>query len=445
MFEDLSQKLEGAFRKLTGRGVLNEDNVKEGLREVRRALLEADVNYKVAKEFTARVQERAAGQEVLKGLHPGQQVVKVVHDELVSLLGGRREALLRASNGPTVIMVAGLQGAGKTTLCGKLAVRLQKSGLRVLLVAADIYRPAAMDQLQVVAGQVGAEAWVRRDLDAVAICKGGVAEAERRGFDVVVLDTAGRLHIDDALMEELKEIQSAVRPHETLLVLDGLTGQDAVNVAATFTERIAVTGAVLTKMDGDARGGAALSLRHVTGVPIKFVGVGEKPDALEEFHPDRMASRILGMGDVLTLVERVQETVDVESATRLAERLRKEQFSLEDFLAQMQQLKKMGPLEDILKMLPGVGSKMKGLTLDPKAMDRTQAIIQSMTPKERQHPDTINGSRRKRIAKGSGTSVQEVNQLLRQFKDARKMMKFLGKPGRMGRGQFPSNRKAMPF
>jgi signal recognition particle subunit SRP54 len=303
-------------------------------------------------------------------------------------------------------------------------------GRRVLLVAADTYRPAAMDQLEIVGKQVGTEVFVRRDEDAVAICKAGVAEAAARGFDTVVLDTAGRLHIDDAMMEELERIQAEVRPHEVLLVLDGLTGQDAVNVADTFTRRLGVTGAVLTKMDGDSRGGAALSLRHVTGVPIKFVGVGEKPDALEEFHPDRMASRILGMGDMLTLVEKAQAVVDEDTAAVIAERLRKEQFSLEDFLSQLEQIRKMGPLEDLLKMIPGVGNKLKGLKLDDRAFDRIQAIIQSMTRQERQTPGLINGSRRKRIARGSGTSVQEVNQLLRQFKDAQKMMKLMGKRGR---------------
>jgi signal recognition particle subunit SRP54 len=428
MFEDLSQKLEGVFRKLRGRGVLTEDNIREGLREVRRALLEADVNYKVAKDFVKRVEERAVGREVLKGLHPGQQVIQVVHETLVELLGGERVPLVKTSTGPTVVMAVGLQGSGKTTLCGKLAHKM--GGRRVLLVAADTYRPAAMDQLEIVGKQVGTEVFVRRDEDAVAICKAGVAEAAARGFDTVVLDTAGRLHIDDAMMEELERIQAEVRPHEVLLVLDGLTGQDAVNVADTFTRRLGVTGAVLTKMDGDSRGGAALSLRHVTGVPIKFVGVGEKPDALEEFHPDRMASRILGMGDMLTLVEKAQAVVDEDTAAVIAERLRKEQFSLEDFLSQLEQIRKMGPLEDLLKMIPGVGNKLKGLKLDDRAFDRIQAIIQSMTRQERQTPGLINGSRRKRIARGSGTSVQEVNQLLRQFKDAQKMMKLMGKRGR---------------
>ena len=438
MFEDLSQRLDSVFQKLRGKGVLSEDNIKDGLREVRRALLEADVNFKVAKEFVKKVQERAVGQEVLKGLHPGQQVIKVVHEELVSLLGGEHAALTRSSQGTTVIMVAGLQGAGKTTLCGKLAYRLKKNGRRVLLVAADTYRPAAMDQLQVVGDGVGVEVFVRRGQDAVKICSDGVREAGNRGFDTVILDTAGRLHIDDELMQELKTIESETKPHETLLVLDGLTGQDAVNVAETFNTELQVTGAVMTKMDGDARGGAALSMRHVTGVPIKFVGVGEKSDALEDFHPDRMASRILGMGDVLTLVEKVQENVDAETAEKLAAKMQKQEFSLDDFLVQMQQMKKMGPLEDMLKLIPGVGKKLSGINLDPKAMDRVQAIIQSMTLEERRIPNIINGSRRKRIARGSGTSVQEVNQLLKQFRDAQKMMKMIR--GGRGPGRIP-----MPF
>ncbi|NNF06488.1 MAG: signal recognition particle protein [Candidatus Eisenbacteria bacterium] len=432
MFEDLSQKLEGAFKKLRGRGVLTPENIKEGLREVRRALLEADVNFKVAKDFIKRVEEKASGQEVLKGLNPGQQVVKIVHEELVGLLGGELVPLAKADSPPTVLMVVGLQGAGKTTLCGKLAQRIKKSGRRVLLVAADVYRPAAMDQLKVVGEGVGVEVFIQRIDDAVKICRAGVEEANNRGFDVVILDTAGRLHIDDELMGELQQIESDVKPHETLLVVDGLTGQDAVNVAESFNEKLGLTGAVLTKMDGDARGGAALSMRHVTGVPIKFVGVGEKSDALEEFHPDRMASRILGMGDVLTLVEKAQEVVDQDEAMKMAEKLRKQQFSLEDFLTQMQQIKKMGPLEDILKMIPGVGNKLSGMSIDDKAMGRIEAIIQSMTRGERETPTIINGSRRKRIARGSGTSIQEVNQLLKQFRDAQKMMKMLGKRGGKG-------------
>jgi signal recognition particle subunit SRP54 len=438
MFEELSNKFDQVFKKLRGRGVLTESNVKEGLREVRRALLEADVNYKVAKDFVKQVEARALGRETLDGLHPGQQVIKVVHEEMVGLLGGEHRALAQAQGGPTIVMVCGLQGSGKTTFCGKLARRFLKKGKRVLLVAADTQRPAAMDQLEVVGKTVGAEVFVRRDQDAVSICREGTEDAKARDFDLVVLDTAGRLHVDNDLMEELENIKSSVGPHETLLVLDGLTGQDAVNVAEVFSERIAFDGVVLTKMDGDARGGAALSVTHVTGVPIKLVGTGEKPEALEDFHPDRMASRILGMGDVLTLVERAQEAVDQNTAMEMAEKLQKEQFTLEDFLQQLEQIKKMGPLEDLLKMIPGVGKQLKGLTVDEGALGRIQALIQSMTPRERRTPNIINGSRRKRIARGSGTSVQDVNKLLKQFRDMQKMMKSM--KGRRGLG-----RMTLPF
>jgi signal recognition particle subunit SRP54 len=431
MFEQISTKFDAVFKKLSGRGVLSEDNIKEGLREVRRALLEADVNFKVAKDFAKAVEAQAIGQDVLKGVNPAQQVVKIVYEEMVSLLGGTHRALNASPQPPTVVMVCGLQGSGKTTFCGKLAHRFLKRQKRVLLVAADTHRPAAMDQLQVVGETVGAETFIRRDWDAVRICEEGVKEAEQRGFDLVVLDTAGRLHVDEDLMAELESIRGTVSPHETLLVLDGLTGQDAVNVADTFSKRIEFGGVVLTKMDGDARGGAALSVTHVTGVPVKFVGVGEKPEALEEFHPERMASRILGMGDVLTLVERAQESVDAEQAVKLAEKLRKEQFTLEDFLTQLEQVKKMGPLEDLMKMIPGAGKAMKGLTVDDSALAHIQAMIQSMTPEERRNPGVINGSRRKRIAKGSGRTVQEVNQLLKQFRDVQRMMKMM-KGGRRG-------------
>lgn len=438
MFEELSDKFDQVFKRLRGRGVLTEKNVKESLREVRRALLEADVNYKVAKDFVKQVEARALGRETLEGLHPGQQVIKIVHEEMVRLLGGEHRALAQAQGGPTIVMVCGLQGSGKTTFCGKLARRFLKKGKRVLLVAADTQRPAAMDQLEVVGRTVGAEVFVRRDRDAVSICREGAEDAKARDFDLVVLDTAGRLHVDDDLMGELEHIKSSVGPHETLLVLDGLTGQDAVNVAEVFSERIAFDGVVLTKMDGDARGGAALSVTHVTGVPIKLVGTGEKAEALEDFHPDRMASRILGMGDVLTLVERVQEAVDQKAAMELAEKLQKEQFTLEDFFQQLEQIKKMGPLEDLLKMIPGVGKQLKGLTVDEGALGRIQALIQSMTPQERRTPNIINGSRRKRIARGSGTSVQEVNKLLKQFRDMQKMMKSM--KGRRGLG-----RMTLPF
>jgi len=435
MFEEISQKFEDVFRKLRGRGSLTEENIREGLREVRRALLEADVNFKVAKEFVKRVEQRAVGREVLQGLHPGQQVIQVVHEEMVGLLGGEHRGLAHSDRGPTLVMVCGLQGSGKTTFCGKLARRFLARGKRVLLVAADTQRPAAREQLAIVGRSVGAEVFTRPEPDPVRICREGVEEAERRGFDLVVLDTAGRLHVDEPLMQELAAIQSSVHPTETLLVLDGLTGQDAVNVARTFSERIAFSGVVLTKMDGDARGGAALSVTHVTGMPIKFVGTGEKPEALEDFHPERMASRILGMGDILTLVERAQAQVDEESALRMAESVRRQQFSLEDFLEQLEQVKKMGPLEDLLKMIPGMGRQLKGLEVDDQALGRTQAMIRSMTPGERRNPSLIDGSRRKRIAKGSGTTVQEVNRLLKQFRDMQKMMKLM--KGRRGRGRIP--------
>jgi signal recognition particle subunit SRP54 len=435
MFEELSRKFDDVFRRLRGRGVLTEANVKESLREVRRALLEADVNFKVAKDFVKAVEARALGGEVLSGLQPGQQVIKVVHDEMVRLLGGSRQGLGTSPDGPTVVMVCGLQGSGKTTTCGKLARRFLKKGKRVLLVAADTQRPAAMDQLAVVGKSVGAEVFIRRDKNAVAICEESLEEARARDFDLVILDTAGRLHVDDSLMEELERLKRATAPHEVLLVLDGLTGQDAVNVAKVFSERITFSGIVLTKMDGDARGGAALSVAHVSGIPVKFVGTGERPDGLEDFHPERMASRILGMGDVLSLVERAQEAVDTESALQMAEKLRKEQFTLDDFLDQLEQLKKMGPLEDLLKMIPGVGRKMQGLSVDDRALVRVQALIQSMTAEERRNPGVINGSRRKRIARGSGTSVQEVNHLLKQFRDMQKMMKMM--KNRKGMGRLP--------
>ncbi len=435
MFEELSSKFDDVFKKLRGQGALTPENVKEGLREVRRALLEADVNFKVAKDFVKQVEAKATGQDTLKGIHPAQQVVKIVYDEMVRLLGQSHTPLAQNPQGPTIVMVCGLQGSGKTTFCGKLAHRFLKRQKRVLLVAADTQRPAAMDQLEVVGKAVGAETFVRRKQDPVTICRDGVAEAIKRDFDLVVLDTAGRLHVDDALMAELETIKSTVQPHETLLVLDGLTGQDAVNVAETFSQRIAFTGVVLTKMDGDARGGAALSVTHVTGVPIKFVGVGEKSEALEDFHPDRMASRILGMGDVLTLVERAQQNVDEKEALKLAEKLRKEDFTLEDFLTQLEQLKKMGPLEDLLKMIPGVGKQLKNVSVDDQALVRIQAMIQSMTLQERNHPHLINGSRRKRIARGSGTSVQDINHLLKQFRDMQKMVKSM--KGRKGMPRIP--------
>ncbi len=428
MFQDLSDRLEGVFRKLRGRGKLTERDVSEALREIRRALLEADVNYKVAKEFTERVREKAVGQEVLKSITPAQQVVKIVHDELTALMGGREAPLRFSSIPPTGIMLVGLQGSGKTTLAGKLARFLQKKGHRPLLVAADVRRPAAVKQLQVVGETVGVPVFAEHGADAVKVCVDAVAAARQGGRDIAIFDTAGRLHIDEDLMRELVEIRERVKPQEVLLVADAMTGQDAVNVAQEFLRHLDYDGIVLTKLDGDARGGAALSMRAVTGKPIKFVGVGEKFDALEKFHPDRMASRILGMGDVVTLVEKAQQAVDEEKARKLEKRLRRSEFTLEDFLEQLQQVKKMGPLEEILGMIPGMNArKMRGVQVDDRALVRIEAIINSMTPEERRRPQIIDGSRRRRIARGSGTSVQDVNRLLRDFESMRKMMRRFGR------------------
>ncbi len=437
MFQDLSDRLESVFRRLRGRGKLSERDVNEALREIRRALLEADVNYKVAKEFVERVRGKAVGQEVLRSITPAQQVVKIVHDELAALMGGREVPLRFGNIPPTGIMLIGLQGSGKTTLAGKLATFLKRKGHRPLLVAADVRRPAAVKQLQVVGEAVGVPVFAEEGADAVTVCVGAVAAARQSGRDVAIFDTAGRLHIDEELMQELVEIRERVKPQEVLLVADAMTGQDAVNVAQEFLRHLEYDGIVLTKMDGDARGGAALSMRAVTGKPIKFVGVGEKFDALEKFHPDRMASRILGMGDVVTLVEKAQQAVDEEKARKLEKRLRRSEFTLEDFLDQLQQVKKMGPLEEILGMIPGMNArKLRGVQVDDRALVRIEAIINSMTPEERRRPQIIDGSRRRRIARGSGTSVQDVNRLLRDFESMRKMMR------RFGRGKgFPG----LPF
>jgi signal recognition particle subunit SRP54 len=438
MFDALTGKLEQVFKKLRGRGVLKEDDVKEALREVRMALLEADVNFKVVKEFIGRVQPRAVGQEILTSLTPGQQVIKIVHEELVGLLGGTQSKLHLSPNPPTVIMMVGLQGSGKTTTAGKLARNFKKDGRKVLLVPADTRRPAAIEQLRTLAKQVGVDAFASDATDPVAICRDARAFAERSLFEVVILDTAGRLQIDTPLMEELRQIKAAVRPHEVLLVADAMTGQEAVNIAETFNKDVGFDGVVLTKMDGDARGGAALSVKAVTGRPLKFVGMGEKLDALEPFFPDRMASRILGAGDVLTLIEKAQEAVSQEEAEKLARKLRKSEFSLEDFRDQLRQVRKMGSLESILGMIPGM-NKLKVADADmqqgEKEMKRVDAIISSMTPKERTNHTIINGSRRARIAKGSGTQVQDVNRLLKQFAEMQKMMKAMkgGKMKNLGR------------
>ena len=438
MFDALTGKLEQVFKKLRGRGVLKEEDVKEALREVRMALLEADVNFKVVKEFIGRVQPRAVGQEILTSLTPGQQVIKIVHEELVGLLGGTQSKLHLSPNPPTVIMMVGLQGSGKTTTAGKLARNFKKDGRKVLLVPADTRRPAAIEQLRTLAKQVGVDAFASDATDPVAICRDARAFAERSLFEVVILDTAGRLQIDTPLMEELRQIKAAVRPHEVLLVADAMTGQEAVNIAETFNKDVGFDGVVLTKMDGDARGGAALSVKAVTGRPLKFVGMGEKLDALEPFFPDRMASRILGAGDVLTLIEKAQEAVSQEEAEKLARKLRKSEFSLEDFRDQLRQVRKMGSLESILGMIPGM-NKLKVADADmqqgEKEMKRVDAIISSMTPKERTNHTIINGSRRARIAKGSGTQVQDVNRLLKQFAEMQKMMKAMkgGKMKNLGR------------
>lgn len=431
MFDALTGKLEAVFKKLRGRGVLKEDDVKEALREVRMALLEADVNFKVVKEFIGRVQERAVGQEVLSSLTPGQQVVKIVHDELVSLLGGSQAGLHLAPNPPTVVMLVGLQGSGKTTTAGKLAKSFKRDGRRVLLVPADTRRPAAVQQLRTLAAQIGVDAFESGEQDPVRICRDGVEHAARSLYEIVILDTAGRLQIDGPLMEELRQIKAGVKPHEILFVADAMTGQEAVSIADTFNKEVGFDGAVLTKLDGDARGGAALSVRAVTGRPIKFAGLGEKLDALEPFHPDRMASRILGMGDVLTLIEKAQETVSREDAERLAKKLRKSQFTLEDFRDQLRQVKKMGGLEQIVGMIPGLNKmKLPDSGTGDRELRRVEAIISSMTVKERENHTIINGSRRARIARGSGTQVQDVNRLLKQFAEMQKMMKAV-KGGKM--------------
>lgn len=426
VFESLADKLQQTFKKLRGRGKLSESDVSEALREVRMALLEADVNFKVAKEFVARVKERAVGQEVLGSLTPAQHVIKIVNDELTELLGGTQSRITISSRPPTVIMLVGLQGAGKTTTAGKLANLLRKQNKKPLLVAGDIYRPAAIKQLQVLGEQLDIPVFTLGDKESpVTIAEKAIQHANAYARDVVIIDTAGRLHINEELMDELKSIKKTVKPHEILLVVDAMTGQDAVNVAESFNEALGIDGVILTKLDGDARGGAALSIKSVTGRPIKFAGMGEKLDALETFHPDRMASRILGMGDVLSLIEKAQTSINLEQAQEMEKKLRKDSFTLDDFLDQLQQVRKLGPLDQILGMLPGMGNlkKLQGMEFDEKELKRVEAVIQSMTKKERRDPSIINGSRRKRIASGSGTKVQDVNRLLKQFAEARKMMK----------------------
>ncbi len=446
IFSGLSEKLQDTFDKLKGKGKLSEDDVKSALREVKLALLEADVNFKVVKELINKIEERAIGSEVMESLSPGQQVIKIVNEELTDLMGGSQSKLTFSSNPPTVIMLVGLQGAGKTTTISKLAQRLKDDGKDPLLVAGDVYRPAAIKQLQVLGEQLDQPVFSMGDKnDPVDIVKAAVSSAEKNANDVVLVDTAGRLHIDEKLMDELKNIKKAVIPQEILLVVDSMTGQDAVNVAEKFDDNLGIDGVVLTKLDGDARGGAALSISKVTGKPIKFVGVGEKTDDLEPFHPDRMASRILGMGDVLSLIEKAEQEIDEKKAREMEEKLRKEEFTLEDFQEQMSQVRNMGSMKEILGMLPGMGSKIKDLDMDEGQLDVIEAIINSMTREEKLKPEMINGSRRRRIAKGSGTSVQDVNRLLKQFKQTKKMMKKLGDMQGGGLGGGLKDKMNLPF
>ena len=442
MLEDLSARLESVLKKVRGHGKLSEKNIAESLKEIRRALLEADVNYRVAKQFIRNVQEKAVGEAVFRSVTPGQQIVKIVHDELVNLMGESRTDIKTAGIPPTIVMICGLQGSGKTTFTAKLGYFLKKKGHRPMLAAADVYRPAAKKQLEVLGEGLKIPVYSTESNDAVKICKDAVAQAREKACDVLILDTAGRLHIDEAMMRELEQVKKEVKPHEILFVADGMTGQDAVNAAKQFLERLNFDGVVLTKMDGDTRGGAALSIRAVTDRPIKFIGTGEKPEAIEPFYPERVASRILGMGDVVSLVEKAQEAIDEESAQELEKKLRKNQFTLEDFYQQLQQIKKMGPLDQLLGMIPGLGKQLRGVTVDDGAFSRVEAIINSMTFEERRKPGIINGSRRKRIARGSGTKIQDVNQLLRQFDQMKKMMKRMKKM-KFGRGMMPPG--GLPF
>lgn len=426
MFESLTEKLQKVFRRLSNQGKVTEQDVNEALREVRIALLEADVHFKVVKDFIARVRERAVGQEVLESLTATQQVIKIVHEELVNLLGEGAEGIRFAPKPPTVILLCGLQGSGKTTTAAKLGMWLRKQGRRPLLVAADVHRPAAVQQLKVLGQNLQMPVFaIDNSKDAVRIAHEALQYAVQQGNDVVILDTAGRLHIDNEMMEEVRRVKEATQPNEILLVLDAMTGQDAVRVAEEFHRHLAVDGFILTKLDGDTRGGAAISIRAVVGRPIKFVGIGEKPDALDVFHPDRMAGRILGMGDVLTLIEKAQQTYDQQQVEELQRKLRQNQFDLNDFLMQMRQMQNMGPLDQLLKMIPGLGAQFKDVQIDPKELKHVEAIILSMTPEERANPHIINASRKRRIARGSGTTVHEVNELLAQFEEMRHMVREL--------------------
>lgn len=440
MFEQLTENLEGVFRKLRGRGKLTEKNVSDGLREVRRALLEADVNYKVARDFIASVKEKALGQDVLKSVTPGQQIVKVIHDDLVELLGSKQQDLELGGPPPHIIMVVGLQGSGKTTFVTKLGHHLRKKGRRPLLVAADVYRPAAKDQLVTMGQKANLPVYSTEHNKVLKIGREARKEARNQNYDVVILDTAGRLHIDEKMMTELSGLKAELSPDEILFVADGMTGQDAVNAASKFLENLDYDGVVLTKMDGDARGGAALSIRAVTDRPIKFLSVGESVDSLEPFHPDRLAGRILGMGDVVSLVEKAEQSIDEEAAQKLSKKIKKNEFTLADFQEQLEQIRNMGPLDQLLEMIPGMNKlKNQGLSVDGSEITKVDAIINSMTKAERNNPQIINGSRRRRIARGSGTSVGDVNQLLKQFQQMKKMMQQMNKRGK--RGGMP----ALPF
>ncbi len=430
MFESLQEKLEEALKRFRGQSRLTEENVAEALAEVRTALLEADVAFSVVKSFTETVKEKSLGIEVKGSLQPGQLMIKLIHDELVELMGSKKTDLAIASQAPTIVMVAGLQGSGKTTFCAKLAYSLKKKGKQPLLVACDIYRPAAVDQLRTLGQSMSLPVFSKEDAKPREIATDALTYAKKYGRDVVIVDTAGRLTIDEEMMNEVAELKALLKPHEILFVCDAMTGQDAVTTANAFNQKLDVTGVVLTKLDGDTRGGAALSIRHVLGKPIKFVGVGEKVDALEPFHPERIASRILGMGDVLSLVEKAQAQIDEKEAERLEEKIRKNQFTFEDFLEQMKMIKKMGSLRDLLGMIPGMDKQLRNVQIDDKAMNRVEAIILSMTREERLNPRILNGSRRRRIAMGSGSTTQDVNRLIKQFEDMQKMMRSMTKGGR---------------
>lgn len=443
MFDNLSEKLERAFKVLKGQGKITEINVSETVKEIRKALLDADVNYKVAKQFTDSVKEKALGQNVLTAISPGQLMTKITHDELANLMGGESTDIKLTGN-PSVILMSGLQGSGKTTFSGKLANHLKnKRGKKPLLVACDIYRPAAIDQLHVLGEQIGVSVYSdRENKDAVSIAKKAIQHAKENGNSVVIIDTAGRLAVDEAMMNEIAAVKEAVNPDEILFVVDAMTGQDAVNTAKTFNEKLNFDGVILTKLDGDTRGGAALSIRSVVDKPIKFIGTGEKMEAIDVFHPSRMADRILGMGDVVTLVERAQEQFNAEEARLLHKKIAKNQFSFNDFLAQLQQIKKMGNIKDLVGMIPGVGKALKGVDIDDNAFKSIEAIISSMTPAERESPEILNGKRRERIARGSGTNIQEVNRLIKQFDETRKMMKMMGNKQQMAK--MMSQMKNMP-